>query len=107
MVYASGTTPYLLTRLQVGFHPTHPHSEAGILIEPPVSVPIVIGAVFATIAAAEPPLEPPGIRSSAYGFRHTPQCGFDDVIPYANSCRLSLPSITAPCALSRAHEVAS
>jgi len=50
-------------------------------IDPPVSVPMVAAALRATIAAAAPPLDPPGIRSSAYGLRTVPQCGFDDVIP--------------------------
>ena len=42
--------------------------EAGCLIEPPVSVPIVAGVKFAASADAEPPEEPPGTVFSAIGF---------------------------------------
>ena len=47
--------------------PTIPHSAAGWRMEPPVSVPIAIGAWYAATAAAEPPLLPPGTRSRAHG----------------------------------------
>ena len=38
-------------------------------MEPPVSVPSASGASQAATAAAEPPLEPPGIRSQSHGLR--------------------------------------
>ncbi len=41
--------------------------EAGCLIDPPVSVPIVAGVRFAHTAAAEPPEEPPGTTLSFNG----------------------------------------
>src|ERR1700730_16911667 len=86
---------------------THPQKAAGIRIEPPVSVPIAAAAIFATIAAPEPPLEPPGMRSRLYGLRHVPQCGLVLVAPLANSCRLSLPNRIAPAACNRVHMVQS
>ena len=44
-----------------------PHRLAGWRIEPPVSVPRASGASQAATAAAEPPLEPPGMRSRSHG----------------------------------------
>ena len=46
-----------------------PHRLAGWRIEPPVSVPSASGASPAATAAAEPPLEPPGMRSRSQGLR--------------------------------------
>ncbi|MCY1208432.1 hypothetical protein D9M72_200590 [compost metagenome] len=45
---------------------------AGWRIEPPVSVPVAAGTRRAATAAAEPPEEPPGTRSSAQGFLTAP-----------------------------------
>ena len=42
--------PYLEQLPYVGFSPTVPVKEAGCLIEPPVSVPIVAGVNFAARA---------------------------------------------------------
>ena len=50
--------PYLEQLPYVGFSPTVPVKEAGCLIEPPVSVPIVAGVNFAARAEDEPPDEP-------------------------------------------------
>ena len=40
-----------------------PVKDAGCLIEPPVSVPIVIGVNCAATAEDEPPEDPPGTKS--------------------------------------------
>jgi hypothetical protein len=53
-------TPYALTRPKVGFSPTTPHTAAGCLIEPPVSVPIAAAHRPAATATADPLLELPG-----------------------------------------------
>ena len=45
-----------------------PVKEAGCLIEPPVSVPIVAGVKLAASADADPPDDPPGTVSLAIGF---------------------------------------
>ena len=78
-----------------------PVSAAGWRIEPPVSVPIDSGAWKAATAAAEPPLLPPGTRSSAHGLAVGPkaECSVDE--PIANSSMLVLPRITAPASRSR------
>ena len=59
-------------RARVGFRPNRPQADAGMRIEPPPSVAWAIGTMPAATAAAEPPLEPPGARSSCQGLRVTP-----------------------------------
>src|SRR5437588_13092130 len=66
---ASGTTPATLTRPCVGFIPTTPQYEAGRVIEPPVCEPSAPGHMPHATAAAEPLLEPPGVRSAVQGLR--------------------------------------
>ena len=60
--------PHLEHRPYVGLRPTVPVNEAGCLIDPPVSVPIVAGVRLAARAEAEPPEDQPGINLSPYGF---------------------------------------
>ena len=64
--------PYRLTRPNVGFSPTMPHSAAGTRIDPPVSVPTEAKHIPAAIAAAEPPLDPPEIRAGSHGLHVAP-----------------------------------
>ena len=47
--------------------PVMPHRPAGQRIEPPVSLPTASGAIRAATQAAEPPLEPPGMRARSQG----------------------------------------
>ena len=68
----SGSTPRLLTRPNVGLRPTTPQSEAGMRIEPPVSVPSATGHSPAATEAPEPELEPPVTRSVSQGLRAAP-----------------------------------
>src|SRR5574343_2001168 len=79
-----------------GLRPVRPHSAAGWRMEPPVSVPVAIGARRAATAAAEPPEEPPGTRLRSQGFFTGPkyEVSLDD--PMANSSMLVLPSETRP-----------
>src|SRR6266542_3163753 len=76
-------------------------------MEPPVSDPRANGVSRAATAAADPPLVPPGIRSSAHGLRTGPNTdvSFDD--PIANSSQLVFPTMTAPAASRRDTDVAS
>src|SRR5882757_11240769 len=69
-------------------------------IDPQVSLPIPTAAKLAAIAAAVPPLEPPGLRSSAYGLRVAPNNEPTVVIPRANSCMLDFAIMIAPAARS-------
>lgn len=54
-------------RPRVGLSPTSPHHAAGTRIEPPPSLAWASGAMPALTAAAEPPLEPPGLRPRSHG----------------------------------------
>ncbi len=104
-VQETGTTPSVGTRPVDGRSPVTPQKQAGIRIEPAVSVPSVPGTRSAATAAPLPPLEPPQMRSSDHGFRAGPKCGLVVVAPKANSCVFSLPSTTAPAARRRATAV--
>ena len=57
-----GTTPAVLTRPTVVFSPTVPLRAAGMRTEPPVSVPMAMGAIPEATATPEPLLEPPGTQ---------------------------------------------
>src|SRR5438094_10492846 len=94
-------------RPYVGFRPTTPHMAAGCRIEPPVSDPRATGVSPAATAAADPPLVPPGMRSSAHGLCAGPNAEFSLDDPMANSSQLVLPTTIAPAASSRATTVAS
>ena len=65
-------------------------------MEPPVSVPRAPQQNPAATAAADPPLEPPGIYAWFQGFRVILYEEFSVEDPMANSSRLVLPMITAP-----------
>src|SRR6186997_2555321 len=84
-----------------------PQSAAGWRIEPPVSDPSASGTTPAATAAADPPLDPPGIRSRFQGLRTGPNAEFSFDEPIANSSQLVLPTMTAPAASRRATAVAS
>jgi hypothetical protein len=84
-----------------------PQHAAGPRIEPPVSVPVAPAHRKAATAAPEPPLDPPGERSSAHGFFVGPYHGLLVVEPAANSWALHLPTRTAPASLRRRTDSAS
>src|SRR5437763_5082445 len=84
-----------------------PHIAAGWRIDPPVSEPRESGVMPAATATAEPPLDPPGIRSTAHGFFVGPNAEFSVDEPIANSSQFVLPMTTAPAACSRSMTVAS
>ena len=99
-VTESGTMPAILDSPFVGRSPTRLFTEDGIRIDPQVSEPIPAAARLAAMAAAVPPLDPPGLRDGSYGFRVCPKAEPTVVIPEASSCRLDLPMITAPASRS-------
>src|SRR5713101_4933665 len=70
---ARGTTPWRLTLPKVGFNPTTPQRAEGMRMDPPVSVPNEAVAMQAATAAAEPPLEPPGLLCVSQGFNVGPK----------------------------------
>src|SRR5215212_1876640 len=107
-----GMTPARLVSPTVGLLPTTPLALAGETIEPFVSVPIATAHRLAAGATPEPELEPPGVRSMAYGLRvcrPRPLQPLDDRVErkFAHSLILVLPSRIAPTALSFAATVAS
>src|SRR4051795_1610211 len=76
-------------------------------MDPPVSVPTAAGASKAATAAADPPPEPPGIRSRSQGLWVGPYAEFSVDEPIANSSMLALPRITTSAARSRVTTVES
>src|SRR3989454_4263915 len=84
-----------------------PQNAAGCRIDPPVSDPTASGAMRAATATADPPLDPPGVRSSAHGLRVGPNAEFSVDDPIANSSQFVLPTRTAPARSRRVTTVAS
>src|SRR5205807_637393 len=76
-------------------------------MDPPVSDPSATGTIPAATAAADPPPDPPGMRSVAQGLRAGPNAEFSFDDPTANSSQLVLPTTTAAACSSRATAVAS
>src|SRR5674476_127294 len=64
-------------------------------------------AVPCATTAADPPLDPPGTRSSATGLRTGPNAEFSFDDPMANSSQFVLPRITPPACSMRITAVAS
>src|ERR1700722_14701980 len=98
--------PARLTRPRVGLPPTTPQALDGETIEPSVSVPTARGAKPADRPAAEPELDPDGLRSSAYGFAVWPPSVDQPLVErvdrkFAHSDRFALARMTAPAARSR------
>ena len=86
----------MLERPLVGLSPKRLCTEAGMRIEPQVSLPQATAAKLAATAAPVPPELPPGFRRGSYGLRVWPPSELMVVIPAASSCRLVLPRMTAP-----------
>src|SRR5437660_4429691 len=85
-----------------------PAQPAGILTEPPVSVPIATGASPAETATPEPLEDPPGVLWTArsHGLRGVPMCVLVPQLPIANSTVCVLPRTIIPAAMSRSASVA-
>ena len=64
IVFTSGN----LAPCPVGFSPINPVHEAGIRIEPPISLPLAIETIPLATAPALPPEEPPVFRLGSQGF---------------------------------------
>ena len=80
---------------------------AGTRIDPPPSLPTPPADRPAAMAAASPPLDPPGVRSSAHGLLVRPYSALS--VSHAISCSATLvtPRTMAPAARRRATSVAS
>ncbi len=94
-------------RPKVDLRPNRPQNPAGMRIEPPPSLALARGTRPPATAAAEPPDEPPGVRSSFQGLRVVP-CSLVlvQLIP-PNSDAVVWPASTAPAARSRSTWVES
>ena len=68
----SGITPEMSMLPNAGLKPATPQSEAGMRIEPPVSLPMAQSHRAAPTAAAEPPDDPPATRVGSAGLRTVP-----------------------------------
>ena len=89
------------TRPLCGLRPKTPQQAAGIRIEPAPSTPIAAGTRPAATAAADPPLDPPGVRSTSQGLRVTPQV-IDSVNGHSpSSGMVVLPTTIAPASRRR------
>src|SRR6476646_63333 len=98
--------PDRLTRPSVGLMPTSEFTWDGDTMDPSVSVPIAMAARFAAAAAADPELDPDGLRSSAYGFFVWPPRPLQPLVEcvdlkFAHSLRFVFPRMTAPASRSR------
>ena len=89
-------------RPRAGLSPTSPQQAAGILIDPPPSVPWAAGTIPAATAAAAPPEDPPGVRSGVPGVARSVRSRCDSVVGrIAYSGSVVLPTITQPASRSR------
>ena len=88
-------------RPRCGLSPTSPQQAAGILIEPPPSLPWAIGTMPAAVAAAAPPDDPPGVRSVSQGLRVGPNRRGSLTGRIPNSGMLVLPTSTKPASRRR------
>ena len=80
----------------VGFIPKLPHKEAGILIEPPPSLPCEKGVIPAATDAEAPPLDPPEILVISQGFTQSSPRKFSVAAIIPNSGRLVFPRLIEP-----------
>src|SRR5699024_10544895 len=76
---------------RVGFNPNKLVKEAGIRIEPPPSLAPAAGTIPLAIAAAAPPLDPPGECSVFQGLRVGPYNSGSVIFFNANSGTLVCP----------------
>ena len=74
---------------------------AGMRMEPPPSPPLAMGSRPPATAAAEPPDEPPGVRSGSHGLRVVPWSLVRVQLIPPNSEAVVWPASTAPAARSR------
>src|SRR3989442_286166 len=87
--------------------PTTPQKVAGFRIDPDVSPPVATVSSPAARAAADPLLDPPGVRVRFHGLCASGNAPPPPALPKENSGKLVLPTSTAPARFSRATTVAS
>ena len=82
--------------MTVGLYPITPLQEAGILNDPPVSVPKEHGTTFNPTVPALPPLDPPAILVGSRADLDVPQVFYRRDVPDPNSSMLVFPAQIAP-----------
>ncbi len=97
----AGKCPVAGTRPGVGFRPQMPLKCAGTRIDPPPSLPMPPAEQPAAIAAASPPLEPPGVRARSHGLFVRPYNALSVSHAIRNSGTVVLPRTIAPADFSR------
>ena len=88
-------------RPRVGLRPITPQQAAGTRSEPAPSEPWAIGTAPAATSAAEPPLEPPALRSGSNGLRVGPVRSGSVVSAIPSSGVVVRPSVFRPAARTR------
>src|SRR6516165_11910862 len=96
-----GKWPVAGIRPGVGFKPQMPLKCAGTRIDPPPSLPIPPAEQQAAMAAASPPLEPPGVRSKFHGLLVLPYRALCVSHAIRNSGVVVLPRMIAPARFKR------
>ena len=89
------------TRPADGLSPTTLQNPAGFRSEPPKSVPSAIGVIPVATATAAPPLLPPHVLVTSYGFRVAPKTALNVWDPAPNSGVFVLPIVIAPASRKR------
>ena len=84
-----------------GLRPTTPQHEAGTRMEPVPSPPEAAGTTPAATAAADPPLDPPGVTAADHGFTVGPNSNGSVVQWLPHSGVLVLPNTTRPASRYR------
>src|SRR2546423_561908 len=87
--------------------PTTPQKVAGLRIDPEVSPPVATVRSPAASAAAEPLLDPPGVRERFQGFFASGNAPPSPALPNENSGSFIFPISTPPAPFSLATTVAS
>src|SRR4051794_25937192 len=98
---SDASAPPFGIRPYVPFIPKSPEYDAGMRIDPPPSDPDAIGRMAAATAAADPPDEPPGVRSRFHGLRVVPKRIVRVDASAPNSGEAVFPTMTAPAFRSR------
>src|SRR5439155_20973443 len=91
----------------VGLSPQIPLKCAGTRIDPPPSLPTPPADIPAAIAAASPPLDPPGVRARSHGLLVRPYNKLSLSHAISSSGVLVTPSTIAPALRRRATSGAS
>ena len=89
------------TRPMDGFNEAIPQQYAGFRTEPPISLPRPNGLIPVAIAAASPPLDPPGVRVRSQGLNVRPRSGLSVSKRMPNSGKFVRPIGIAPAATIR------